>query len=382
MNEYPQGIRRQRGTSLYYGQGHRVYVDGGKDRGAPVPFTPTPKEEPEEFSWKHLQLVKAIQDAGFVVEDLEPSDGLFRRACWSAARTHGFWIALRPFYWFIGSWAGHFYRGQGLGRLQELSLLLLRNPPAVTTDLQSDAEYPLPKTIQQQFALEELECGRGGLERALGPSLNPYEVLVERFGFQPYLASEEDKSPELRQAWAARTRDLGPLVVPLQPEAVLMNDDLIYIPYPYYTIGGPGGFFFERRTGRGLTIHYPLTPNVVAWAYYRGFGLLAEGRRGTLTIKAVHDLKLARLLLEPGYARHSPMYLELSRRLSAPPFDLRDVDLDPLFALALFHAEGEGCGCIEFEITPTEVERDVALDGGPNPNAGDSGFKNSPPSVS
>lgn len=378
----PKEYTDSEGRVFYYEQGQRVYVDGGKDREVPVPFTPTPKEEPEEFSWKDLQLMKAIQNAGFVVEEFEPSDGLFRLACWSAARTHGFWIALRPFYWFIGSWAGHFYRGQGLGRLQELSLLLLRNPPGVTTDLQSGAAYPLPKTIQQQFALEELASAGGGLERALGWSLNPYEMLVERFGFRSYLVSGEGKGPELRQAWAARTRDLGQLVVPLQPEAVLMNDDLIFIPHPYYTIGGPGGFLFERRTGRGLSVWHPFTPEVLVWAYYHGFGWPAEGRRGTLTIKAVHDLKVARLFVETGYARHNPVFLELSRRLSAPPFDLRDVDLDPLFALALFHAEREGCGCIEFEITPTEVERDATLDGGPTPEVGGSEFKNSPPSVS
>jgi hypothetical protein len=378
----PEEYTDSEGRVFYYEQGRRVYADGGKDREFPVPSTPTLKEEPEEFSWKHLQLVKAIQDAGFVVEEFGPSDGPFRLACMSAARTYGFWIAMRSVNWFIGNWAGHFYRGQGRGGLQELCMLLLRNPPGVTTALQSFAEYPLPKTIQQQFALEELECGRGGLERALGPSLNPHEMLVERFGFRSYLASEGGKGPELRQAWAARNQDLGELVVPLEPERVLMNDDLIFIPYPYYTIGGPGGFLFERRTGRGLSVWYPFTSEVLVWAYYRGFGWPTERCRGTLTIKAVHDLKLARLLLEPGYARHSPMYLALSRRLSAPPFALRDVDLDPLFALALFRAEEEGCGCIEFEITPAAVERDAALDGGPTPEAGGSGLKNSPPTVS
>lgn len=378
----PKEYADSEGRVFYYKQGRRVYVDGGKDREVPVPFTPTLKEQPEEFSWKHLQLVKAIQDAGFVVEELESSDGPFRLACMSAARTHGFWIAMRSVYWFMGNWAGHFYRGQGRGRLQELCLLLLRNPPGVTTASQSFAEYPLPKTIQQQFALEELECGGGGLERALGPSLNPYEILVERFGFQSYLASEEGKSPELYQAWAARTQDLGELVVPLRPEEVLMNDDLIFIPHPYYTIGGPGGFLFERRTGRGLSVWHPFTTEMLVWAYYRGFGWPAERRRGTLTIKAVHDLEEARLFVESSYGRHSPMFLELSRRLSTPPFELRDVDLDPVLALVLFWAEEEGCGCIEFEITPTEVERDAALDGGPTPKAGGSGIKNSLPSVS
>jgi len=371
------------GRVFYYEQGARIYVDGGKNREVSVPFTPTFREEPEEFSWEHLQLVKAIRIAGFVVAELEPSDGLFRFACVSAARTHGFWIALRPFYWFIGNWAGHFYRGQGLGRLQELCLLLLRNPPGVTTNLQGGAEYPMPNTIQQQFALEELACAGGGLERALGPSLNPYEMLVERFGFRSYLASEEGQGPELRPAWAARTQDLGQLVVPLEPERVLMNDDLIHIPYPYFTIGGPGGFLFERRTGRGLSVYHPFTTEALVWAYYRGFGWPAERRRGTVTIKAVHDLKLALSTLDSTRPRPSPVFLELSRRLSAPPFELRDVDLDPELARRLFRAEEDGCGgCIEFEITPAEVEPDAALDGGPTPEAGGPGFKNSPPWVS
>lgn len=348
------------GRVFHYDQGHRTYVDGVEDRGVAVTFTPTLKEEPEEYSWKHSQLVKAIQDAGFVVEEDEPSVGSFRLACRSASRTHGFWITLRWHYWFIGNWAGHFYRGHGRGRLQELCLFLLRNPPGVTTSLQSGAEYPLPKTTQQQFALEELACDGGGLERALGPSLNPCEMLVERFGFRSYLTSEEVAGSELRQAWAARNQDLGQLVVPLELERVLMNDDLIYIPYPYFTFGR-GGFFFERRTGRGLTVHHPSTEDAFVWAYYRGFGWPAEHRRGTLTVKAVHDLKEARLYVETGYARHNPMILELSRGLCAPPFVLRDVDLDPLLALALFRAEEEGCGCIDFEITPTEVERGAVL---------------------
>lgn len=379
----PEEYTDSEGRVFYYEEGRRVYVDGGKDREVLVPFTPTPREEPEEFSWKHLQLVKAIQDEGFLVEELEPSDDLFRLACMSAARTHGFWIALRPFCWFIGTWAVHFYRGQGLGCLQELCLLLLRNRPGATTDLQGGAEYPLPNTIQQQFALEELACAGGGLERALGSSLNPYETLVERFGFRPYLASEEDSGSELFRPWAARNQDLGQLVVPLEPEKVLMNDHLIFIPHPYFTIGGPDGFLFERHTGRGLSVYHPFSTEMLVWAYYNGFGWPAERRRGTLTIKAVHDLKVARLCVETGYVRHNPMFLELSRRLSAPPFALRDVDLDPILALSLFSSEKDGCGgCIEFEITPAEGEPDAALDGGPTPEAGGSGFKISPPLVS
>jgi hypothetical protein len=319
-----------------------------------------------------------------VVEDLEPSDCLFRLACMSAARTHGFWIALRPFCWFIGSWAGHFYRGLGLGRLQELCLLLLRNPPGGTTDFQGKTECPMPKTIQQQFALEELACAGGGLERTLGPSLHPYDNLLrERFGFRPYLASEEDSRPELCRVWAARNQDLGQLVVPLEPERVLVNNDLVCIPYPYFTMGGLGEFLFERRTGRGLSVHYPFTAEALVWAYYHGFGWPAERRRGTVTIKAVHDLKLALSNLDSTRPRPSPVFLELSRRLSAPPFELRDVDLDPELARRFFRAEEDGCGgCIEFEITPTEGERDAALDGGPTPEAGGSGLKDSPPSVS
>jgi hypothetical protein len=148
-------------------------------------------------------------------------------------------------------------------------------------------------------------------------------------------------------------------------------------------MGGLGEFLFERRTGRGLSVHYPFTAEALVWAYYHGFGWPAERRRGTVTIKAVHDLKLALSNLDSTRPRPSPVFLELSRRLSAPPFELRDVDLDPELARRFFRAEEDGCGgCIEFEITPTEVERDAALDGGPTPEAGGSGLKDSPPSVS
>ena len=109
----------------------------------------------------------------------------------------------------------------------------------------------------------ELACAGGGLERALGPSLHPYDnVLGERFGFLAYLAREDLPGPELRQAWAARNQDLGQMVVPLEPERVLVNDDLIYLPYPYFTFG-LGGFLFERRTGRGGTVHHPFSEAAV-----------------------------------------------------------------------------------------------------------------------
>ena len=127
------------GRIFFYEQGRRVYVDGGKDREIPVPFTPTPKEEPEEFSWKHLQFVKAIQDAGFVVEDDESRDGPFRLACMSR-KNDRFWIALGRYYWFIGNWAGHFYRSHGRGSLAGNLPVLAAESARVTTTLRSGAD--------------------------------------------------------------------------------------------------------------------------------------------------------------------------------------------------------------------------------------------------
>ncbi len=369
------------GRSFHYDRGHRIYADGGKDVGAPVPFVPTftppPDEEPDirPLQPKHLELAQAIQDAGFVAEECAKCDD--RLWCMSPAKDHGFNVALRSDHWFIWEWADRYYRGQGAARLKELCLLLLRNPPGVSTDSRHFAEYPLPKAIQEQFALEELEGTDEGLQQALWPGYR--KMLVERFGFRPYSAAKEGKSPGLPQAWAAMNRDWGKSV-PIQQERVLVNDDLIYIPSPWYTIGGPGGFLFERRTGRGLSVRYPFSPDAVIWAYYHGFSWHEERRWGTVTIKAVRLPKWARARVST-WERQDSTLLELGKTLSKPPFILRDVELTLLFAWVLFTGEELG-DCFDFEIVPTRAEPGAAPNGGPAVPSSKSGVTQEPPAVS
>jgi hypothetical protein len=379
MNTSKQYTDSQR-RSFYYDQGQRVYADGGKDLGVPVPFTPTPtpKEDLEvtrplrPLQSKHLELAKAIQDAGFVAEECGVRDD--KLACVSPARDHGFSVALRSDHWFIWSWADRFYRGQGAARLQELCLLLLRNPPGVSTDSQHCSEYPLPKTIQDQFALEELERNDEGLEE-LWQGMR--EWLADRFGFRHYSDSEEGKSVGLPQAWAALNQAWGKSV-PVQPEEVFVNDDLIYIPAPYYTIGGPGGFLFERRTGRGMTVEYPYPPDAVIWAYYHGFGWPDERRWGTVTIKAVRYPKWARSEVST-YERYDSTMRELARSFSNPPFVLRDVELTRRLALVLFR-DKELLDCFDFEVVPTRTG--AAPNGGPATQSDNSNATEGPPSAS
>jgi hypothetical protein len=183
--------------------------------------------------------------------------------------------------------------------------------------------------------------------------MQPYQqtFLEERHGFRAYSPAEDAKGMPLSRAQHLVETSVEQ---PIQFEIgrVLVNDDLIYVPYGWV---GCLGFLVHRRTERVILLGSVLVPHQWVWAFYRGFSLgeTAADRQDTLVIRAVHQpretVKTFRWLM-----RREPKFKRLGRQLRTLPCIIRDVDL--LFAVReLMVAEEKQY--FDFEINPTDLTK-------------------------
>ncbi len=270
--------------------------------------------------------------------------------------------------------------------MRQFIVVLFQERPGCSIGDAKDASWSeVPGAIRARFQLVEVEQ-QERVEELLQPHLQGgllyRDYLTRMFGFRSYSESEETQGMTLAEAKALVERNTDHCIT-FNLERVMLNDDLIYIPYTYM---GCVGYLVERRSGRVMLLYSGMLPHVHIWAYYRGFwdchGGMARVARGsgedTLLIRAVHNLEKTRESLF-WFLRDNVTARDFAKQLHNPPCLVRQVAVRPYIKAFM---EAEEKGYFDFEINPREAEPDASPNGGPAEPAGDSGVSRGPPSVS